>query len=163
MDYKNIQELIQAVSESNLTTVEIENEGFRIVLKKEADKVVHKEAAPELTRQIAESLSIGQQDRLELQKQVTEENKAEALKDEDDSQLIKSPIVGTFYAASSPGAEPFVQANQIVKKGYVMCIIEAMKLMNEIEADLDMEVLEVLVSDGEMVEYGQALFRVRPL
>ncbi|NLL52822.1 MAG: acetyl-CoA carboxylase, biotin carboxyl carrier protein [Peptococcaceae bacterium] len=73
-------------------------------------------------------------------------------------KVIASPIVGTFYIAPAPGATPFVQPGSKVKKGQTVCIIEAMKLMNEIQADEDMEIIEVLVADGEMVEYGQPLF-----
>jgi acetyl-CoA carboxylase biotin carboxyl carrier protein len=77
--------------------------------------------------------------------------------------LIKSPIVGTFYAAPSPGAEPFVARGARVEPGQVLCIIEAMKLMNEIESDVTGEVVETLVENGSPVEYGQPLFKIRPL
>lgn len=75
--------------------------------------------------------------------------------------LIKSPIVGTFYAAPSPEAPPFVKEGQTVKRGQVLCIIEAMKMMNEIESETDGVISKVLVSNGELVEYGQALFEIR--
>jgi acetyl-CoA carboxylase biotin carboxyl carrier protein len=78
-----------------------------------------------------------------------------------DVQLVKSPIVGTFYRAGSPDAKPFVSPGDRVSKGQVMCIVEAMKLMNEIEADIDGEVMDVLVSNGQPVEFGEPLFRVR--
>ncbi len=74
--------------------------------------------------------------------------------------LIKSPIVGTFYASPSPDAPPFVSEGQSVKKGQVLCIIEAMKMMNEIESEIDGVVLRVLVKNGELVEFGQALFEL---
>ena len=78
-----------------------------------------------------------------------------------DVHLVKSPIVGTFYRAGSPDAKPFVNPGDRVSKGQVMCIVEAMKLMNEIEADIDGEVMDVLVSNGQPVEFGEPLFRVR--
>jgi acetyl-CoA carboxylase biotin carboxyl carrier protein len=78
-----------------------------------------------------------------------------------DVHLVKSPIVGTFYRAGSPDAKPFVSPGDRVSKGQVMCIVEAMKLMNEIEADIDGEVMDVLVSNGQPVEFGEPLFRVR--
>jgi acetyl-CoA carboxylase biotin carboxyl carrier protein len=78
-----------------------------------------------------------------------------------DVHLVKSPIVGTFYRAGSPDAKPFVGPGDRVSKGQVMCIVEAMKLMNEIEADIDGEVMDVLVSNGQPVEFGEPLFRVR--
>jgi len=76
--------------------------------------------------------------------------------------LIKSPIVGTFYAASSPEASPFVKVGDTIQAGQVVCIIEAMKLMNEIEADLGGEIVGVLAENGQPVEYGQTLFALRP-
>jgi acetyl-CoA carboxylase biotin carboxyl carrier protein len=83
-----------------------------------------------------------------------------AEKAEDRGTMITSPFVGTFYRASTPEATPFVEAGQTVHKGQVVCIVEAMKLMNEIESDVDGKVLEVLVGNGEHVEYGQPLFRI---
>ena len=75
---------------------------------------------------------------------------------------IKSPIVGTFYAAASPGAPPFVKAGDLIQAGQVVCIIEAMKLMNEIEAEVSGELVRALVENGQPVEYGQGLFAIRP-
>ena len=78
----------------------------------------------------------------------------------DNSKTIDAPIVGVFYAASAPGKAPYVSAGKKVKKGDVVCIIEAMKCMNEIQAEEDGEIVEVLVKDGELVEYGQPLFKI---
>jgi acetyl-CoA carboxylase biotin carboxyl carrier protein len=83
-----------------------------------------------------------------------------AAKEED--HLIKSPIVGTFYAAASPEAAPFVRVGDFVEAGQTVCIIEAMKLMNEIEADISGEVARVLIENGQPVEYGEPLFALRP-
>jgi acetyl-CoA carboxylase biotin carboxyl carrier protein len=76
--------------------------------------------------------------------------------------IIKSPIVGTFYAAASPGAAAFVKIGDVIQPGQVVCIIEAMKLMNEIEADVSGELVRALVENGQPVEYGQGLFAIRP-
>ena len=76
--------------------------------------------------------------------------------------IIKSPIVGTFYEASAPGAEPYIKVGDQVESGQVICIVEAMKLMNEIEADVRGEIVEVLAENGQLVEFGQPLFRVNP-
>lgn len=78
----------------------------------------------------------------------------------DSSKTIDAPIVGVFYAASAPGKAPYVSTGKKVKKGDVVCIIEAMKCMNEIQAEEDGEIVEVLVNDGELVEYGQPLFKI---
>lgn len=81
---------------------------------------------------------------------------------EEDLHTVKSPIVGTFYEAPGPGALPFVKVGDQVAAGQVLCIIEAMKLMNEIEADASGEIVKVLVNNGQPVEYGQPLFAIRP-
>ena len=78
-----------------------------------------------------------------------------------DTHLLRSPIVGTFYRAGAPDAKPFANPGDRVAKGQVMCIVEAMKLMNEIEADCDGEVLEIMVANGQPVEFGEPLFKIR--
>ena len=79
-----------------------------------------------------------------------------------DLAIVKSPIVGTFYRQSEPGAKPFADVGQTVKKGQVLCIIEAMKLMNEINADIDGEIVKVYVENGQAVHYGERLFAIKP-
>jgi acetyl-CoA carboxylase biotin carboxyl carrier protein len=80
----------------------------------------------------------------------------------EDTHIVKSPIVGTYYSAPSPGAEPFVHLGDSVETGQVLCIVEAMKLMNEIESDVGGEILRIFVENGQPVEYGEPLFAVRP-
>jgi acetyl-CoA carboxylase biotin carboxyl carrier protein len=80
----------------------------------------------------------------------------------DDLFLVKSPIVGTFYGSPSPGAEPFVKVGSYIEAGQTLCIVEAMKLMNEIESETSGEVLRIFVENGQPVEYGQPLFGIRP-
>ena len=83
--------------------------------------------------------------------------------DEDvDLAIVKSPIVGTFYRQSEPGAKPFAEVGQVVKKGQVLCIIEAMKLMNEINAECDGEIIKIYVENGQAVQYGERLFAIKP-
>ena len=79
-----------------------------------------------------------------------------------DLAIVKSPIVGTFYRSTEPGAPAFVEPGQTVKKGHVLCIIEAMKLMNEINAECDGEIVKVYVENGQAVQYGERLFAIRP-
>jgi acetyl-CoA carboxylase biotin carboxyl carrier protein len=79
-----------------------------------------------------------------------------------DLAIVKSPIVGTFYRQSEPGAKPFADVGQVVKKGHVLCIIEAMKLMNEINAECDGEIVKVYVENGQAVHYGERLFAIKP-
>ena len=78
-----------------------------------------------------------------------------------DEEIVKSPMVGTFYSKPSPNANSYVEIGQKVKKGDVLCIVEAMKLMNEIESEFDGEIKEILVQDGETVEYGKPLFKIK--
>jgi acetyl-CoA carboxylase biotin carboxyl carrier protein len=86
---------------------------------------------------------------------------AAAAAEEVDLGIVKSPIVGTFFRASEPGAAPFVEVGDTVKKGQVLCIIEAMKLMNEIDSELDGEVVKVYVENGQPVQYGERLFAIK--
>ena len=81
--------------------------------------------------------------------------------DESNAKIIKAPLIGTFYSSPSPDSSPYVKVGDKISKGMVVCIIEAMKIMNEIESDADGEIVELLVKDGDSVEYGQALFRLR--
>jgi acetyl-CoA carboxylase biotin carboxyl carrier protein len=87
---------------------------------------------------------------------------ASELAAEENLHIVKSPIVGTFYEAPSPGAPPFVKAGDAVEIGQVLCIVEAMKLLNEIESDIAGEIVKKLVSNGQPIEYGQELFVIRP-
>ena len=91
---------------------------------------------------------------------INEVNIEEPSKDEN-CNIVKSPLVGTYYAAATPGGEPYVKVGSKVKKGDVLCIIEAMKIMNEITSEFDGEVVEVLRSDEEIVEFGMELFKIK--
>jgi len=170
MDYKNIQELIRTVSESKLTSFEIETEGIRITMEKKEHQVVvermsvnstpvqavNQEAAPRenvATNQVSV-------ERLENNSASTIETPAKTTPDEN-LFVVKSPIVGTMYSSPNPESQNFVKVGSKVRKGDTLCILEAMKLMNEIESEIDGEIVEVLVSNEEMVEYGQPLFKIR--
>lgn len=160
MDYKSIQELIKTVSDSNLTSFEIEAEG--IIIKMGKVEKVHIESTNPIknietkvkTNDIMKEVSL-EKASVETKAEVVDE-----VKTDEAALTIKSPIVGTFYASSSPKEEPFVKVGKKVNKGDTICIIEAMKLMNEIEAEDNFEILEILVENEQMVEYGQPLFKV---
>ncbi|MBU3218096.1 acetyl-CoA carboxylase biotin carboxyl carrier protein [Clostridium estertheticum] len=161
MDYKNIQELIKTVSDTQITCFEIETDGIRIKMeKKEAQVVV--ERVPENVTHIEtvthEPLT---KETIEMQQEYTK-NKENAVKTITDENIfiVKSPIVGTMYTSPSAESKNFVKVGSIVKVGDTLCILEAMKLMNEIESEVNGEVLEVLVSNEDMVEYGQPLFKI---
>lgn len=151
MDYKAIQELIKTLSESNVTTLEIESDGVRIKMCKDGK-----------TENINEVKSTRQDEKVENTRNIVEKVVSnEIAVDDKEIEIVKSPIVGTFYEASSPGEEPFVKIGSKVKVGDTLCIIEAMKLMNEITSEVDGEIVEILVKNEEMVEYGQPIFKIR--
>lgn len=155
MDYKSIQELIKTVSDSKLTLLEIESEGIKIKMEKKQEQVVL-ERMPEVIKTIA----VEEQLPSVVENKVPEKvEKAEPVKKE--GVVVTSPIVGTYYGSPGPEAAPFVSVGSKVKKGDVLCIIEAMKLMNEIESEVDGEVIEILVQNEQMVEYGQPLFLIK--
>ena len=146
MDLEQLLRLIDAVSKSALTEFRYEERGVRIRMGKAGTKA----GATEVDR-VPDTATAG----AELEQQTwDDQEKAEA-------SGIVSPLVGTFYAAPSEEAEAFVAVGDRVKKGQVLAIIEAMKLMNEIESDCDGVVEQVFVKNGEAVEYGQPLFRIR--
>lgn len=146
MNYDDIKKLIDDMGNSKIDELNIEfPEGIKISMKK--DKAP---AAPIVQTEPVQFINVP-----EKKEEKQEINKKEEYK------IVKSPMVGTFYSKSSPNAKAYVEIGQRVKKGDVLCIVEAMKLMNEIESEFDGEVVEICVSDGEMVEYGKPLFKIK--
>lgn len=142
MEYEKIKQLIEEMGNSKLTAVDIEfPDGTKISMKKDR-----------MQEKIIQNTPIVEND--------TIENHIKEDKNEKKGNIIKSPMVGTFYLKPSPTAEPYIEIGKEVKKGDVLCIIEAMKLMNEIESEYTGKVTEILVKDGETVEYGTPLFRI---
>ena len=155
MEIKEIIELIQAVSENSLTSFELEQGNTKISIKKKGPKVVRVAGAAGSGSGAAEEIVTV------LDTQAEPAAAPQKTGDINSDKVITSPLVGTFYSASSPDAEPFVKEGDTVKKGQVLGIIEAMKLMNEIESEYDGVIEAVLVGNEEVVEYGQPLFRIR--
>ncbi len=139
MDLKKLKSFIEFMDQNNLSELEIEEDKQRIRLKK------YEGQKPDISYEPIAKPAPKKPDK------VKSENKKE----------IKSPMVGTFYRSSSPGADPYVEVGQAVKKDDVICIIEAMKVMNEIKADSSGEIDKILVEDGQPVEFGQALFSIK--
>lgn len=145
MDYKDIKKLMDDMGQSKLSEVEIEfPDGTKVSLKKNEETKIVSEIP-----QTAVSIPV----------QAETASKQEEKKPE--GNVVKSPMVGTFYSKSSPTAESFVKIGSKVKKGDTLCIIEAMKLMNEIESEFDGEVVDILVHDEEAVDYGKELFIIK--
>lgn len=158
MDYKSIQQLIKTAGEEGLTFLEIETEGIRITMKKgeQTDAVENSVSVTSNIENLEDKIEIRDNDAGESEEVV---NKPAA--DEKDLKTVSSPIVGTFYASGDPKEPAFVEVGSKVKKGDTLCIIEAMKLMNEIQSEFDGEVVDVLVENEQMVEYGQNLFKIK--
>ena len=159
MDYKEIKKLMDDMGNSKLTEMEIEfKDGLKISMKKDNGMVKTNQvmlAVPEVQAQnLAPQVSATVPD-VKPQAPVSE------VKEEVKGNVVKSPMVGTFYSRPSPDVDPFVKIGSKVKKGDKLCIIEAMKLMNEIESEYDGEIVDILVQDEGMVEYGKPLFIIK--
>ncbi len=152
MKIEQVLELVKAVSDSTLTEFKYEEDGVKLSLKKAGDKIVQVQApaaplaAPVIAPSAMPAASVPAAPVTGIQAEAPAGN------------IVKSPLVGTFYAAPAEDAEPFVKVGDSVKEGQVLAIVEAMKLMNEIESDFAGTVTEILVENGEAVEYGQPLF-----
>ena len=143
MEYEKIKQLIDDFGNSKLNSIDLDfPDGTKISMKKDNKEVV----------KVVDTVEIEK-----AEESVKEEKQTSKI----DENIIKSPMVGTFYSKPSPDAEPYVEIGSQVKKGKILCIIEAMKLMNEIESEFDGEITEVLVKDGEPVEYGTPLFIIK--
>src|SRR3712207_481430 len=131
MDFKGITELIKTMSDSEVTSLEIQENGTRIKLEKQNNKVIYKESMIENSQYTKSYKTLDDNVKVEELQDIKDVN--------ENLYIVKSPIVGTFYAASAPDKEPFVKVGNKVKKGDTLCIIEAMKLMNEVESEVDGE------------------------
>jgi acetyl-CoA carboxylase biotin carboxyl carrier protein len=175
MKLTEIQDLIKFVSRSGVTEVEIEQSNFKITIKSDPTKKKGKGAAQQTETFVQPQMPMAMPQMVAAAPQpvahpapapaaapAAEKPKEE--KGEDDSKYItiKSPMIGTFYRASSPDKDPFISVGDDVKNGKVVCIIEAMKLFNEIEAEVSGKVVKVLVDDATPVEYDQPLFLIDP-
>ena len=151
MDLRKLKTLIDLVSESNVSELEItEAEGkVRIVKSAPAAAVAQVVAAAPVAAVAAPVVQA-----------VADAASAAAAAPAPAGHTVKSPMVGTFYRASSPGAKPFAEIGQAIKEGETICIVEAMKILNEIEADKSGTVTQILVQNGQAVEYGQPLFAI---
>ena len=144
MNIENLKEIIKLINDSNIRFFEFEEESTKIKISK--DSIVE-----EKTNTVKEIE--------EVEDEIIEVIENENVKSENIKEIL-SPMVGTFYSALSPNDEPLVRVGDRVKKGDIVCIIEAMKVMNEIESDIDGVVKEVLVKNDEMVQYGEKIIRI---
>ena len=162
MSIEEIIQLIQAVSENKLTSFELEEGNMKLSLKckKEQPQIVTV-AAASMDQAAVQMLNTAAAGAGVSVAQVQDQPAQTAGVDIGSDKVVTSPLVGTYYASSSPDADAFVKVGDTVKKGQVLGIIEAMKLMNEIESEYDGVVEAILVNNEEVVEYGQPLFRIK--
>ena len=161
MEFDEINRILEMVREHELSEFELEREGFKIKIKKGTLVNASGPFAVPMVQQVAPAPT---QAGPATQPQPLEAVPSSAAppSDEVDFAIVKSPIVGTFFRAAEPGAAPFVDVGSTVKRGQVLCIIEAMKLMNEIDSEYDGEVVKVYVDNGQPVQYGERLFAIKP-
>lgn len=164
MEIKDIKDLILTMDKTSIKKVDIEDSGFKISICKDGNKevttsqVVYTEPKViEETKEIKEVIS----PKSELESTKNEAQEATDVDDIKDMYIVKSPIVGTFYASPSPEADNFVNLGDKVEEGQTLCIIEAMKIMNQIESEVSGEVFEILVENEDIVEYNQPLMIIR--
>ncbi len=163
MNQKELKELIEFLIEKDITEFELERGDVKVRIKRGAENpVVHVQGEPRFFTAPpgAGPVELGVAP-LAAPGGVPAAPK-EAPQPEEVLEMVKSPIVGTFYEAPSPGAPPFVKVGDTVEVGQVVCIVEAMKLLNEIESDIAGEIVKKLAVNGQPIEYGQELFAIRP-
>ena len=156
MDLKQIQDLVKMVNKSNISELTIEENEFKITIKQKEDKYI---TAP---MQVPQQVSMFQQPSPAVNAPISAAPAPSAPKAADNLLTIKSPMIGTFYRKAAPGKPNFVEEGDEVKVGGVVCIIEAMKLFNEIESEVSGKIVKVLVEDSMPVEFDQPLFLVEP-
>jgi len=159
MDLKQIHELIKIINKSNIGEISIEDKDGKVTIKQKEEQVVTVAAAPAQVYNVAPQASAPVQ---QPQVAAPATPSVAATPKADNLITIKSPMIGTFYRKSSPDKPPFVEVGTEVSPGKVVCIIEAMKLFNEIECDVKGRIVKVLVDDASPVEYDQPLFLVEP-
>lgn len=144
MDIKDIKDLIVTINNTDIETVEIKKSDIQVLITKSKSQENHMVKPDD-----------------SIKGRVVKEEKENLPLEDEDIFLVESPMVGTYYGAPSPDAAPFVKVGDRVEKGQTLCIIEAMKIMNEIESEISGEIVEILANDEDIVEYGQALMKIR--
>lgn len=146
MDFEYIERVVRLVEEADITELEVESkEGLRVLVKKHS--------GVQMVPQVIEAVA--------PQAAAQQDSPAAQPAQDDDTTIIRAPMVGTFYSAPAPDADDFVEIGTKIKDDMVVCILEAMKVMNEIKADISGEITEIMVKNSQPVEYGTPLFKVK--
>jgi acetyl-CoA carboxylase biotin carboxyl carrier protein len=160
MDFDEIKQILDIMREHELSEFELERDNFKLRIRKQGSgHGMVGTPAPQATMPAA---AVAPPPLATGQSAMPGAPVLAAADEEIELAVVKSPIVGTFYRSSEPGARAFAEVGDIVKKGQVLCIIEAMKLMNEINAEIDGEIVKCYVENGHAVQYGERLFAIRP-
>lgn len=157
IDLKQLRELMRSLKQFDVTELEIEKDGERVYLRRGAESTM----APGVVVAAPATASVPPPPPVAHVVSAAPSTPAPAASDDPNVVSITSPFVGTFYRSPSPDAAPFVDVGTEIRPGQVLCIVEAMKLMNEIESEIAGTIVEVLAQNGKPVEYGDALFKVR--
>ncbi len=161
MDFKQIQELIKMINKSNIGEVSIEEKGFKLTIKQKEEPAIQQVVAAPMQAQPMASMAVVPAAQTQGSAPAEKSTKA-AETPAGNTVTIKSPMIGTFYRSASPDKPSFVSIGDEIAPGKVVCIIEAMKLFNEIESEIQGKIVKVLVEDASPVEYDQPLFLVEP-
>jgi len=162
MNQKELKELIEFLIEKDVTEFELERGDVKVKIKRGQEHVAHSLVAMPAVQTIPVATAHAPVAATAAPSAQGSSAPANPAAQEDDVHIVKSPIVGTFYEAPSPGAPPFVKIGDTVEAGQVLCIVEAMKLLNEIEADVSGEIARKMANNGQPIEYGQELFAIKP-
>jgi len=163
MDIKELKEILKTIGELNLKEVHIETDGMKIIVKKSTGEEANKENYVNIEinpKEKSEQNQIAKEIK-EQDKETPPAKEMDEIPSGDDIYIVKAQLIGTFYAQSAPGEPPYVQVGSKVKKGDVLCILEAMKLFNEVVSEYDGEVIKICVKNEEMVMPGQPLFVIK--
>lgn len=148
MDINQIEKIVEIIEKSNINCLNIEKGDFKLNYSKNGYENI------ELNKNINEELTISNDINPHVLEQPIEESK-------NDIHYIKSPMIGAFYLRPNPDSDPFVEVGSKVSKGDNVCVLEAMKLLNDVQSDVSGEILEILAEDGDIIEFGQPLFKIK--
>ncbi|MFL6301231.1 MAG: acetyl-CoA carboxylase biotin carboxyl carrier protein [Terriglobales bacterium] len=162
MNQKELKELIDFLVEKDITEFELERGDLKVRVKRGAEPAIVHMAAPAPVAAAPAPVAAAMSPAAGAPPQAAAPAAPAEAAEEAGLHIVKSPIVGTYYEAPSPGSPPFIKVGDTVAVGQVLCIVEAMKLMNEIESDVAGEIVKMLVTNNQPVEYGQSLFAIRP-
>lgn len=159
LNFSEVKELINIIENSSLRTFELESNEITLKLSKNCETVAP--VAAEKVERVVKQPVASEAAAMTVLDEKAVEVKTEAPVAQENLKVVKSPLVGTYYSASAPGEKPYVEVGSKVKKGDILCIVEAMKIMNEITSDFDGEVVEILCDDDDIVEFGLPLFKIK--